>query len=211
VRWTFGAEPLPQACRAAALMRRVTALILALEHEEADVDRLIAELQEVEGALSRRVPPDPAPRVGAAASGDGRVYLDHSRDVGAYNPCFPEYDIAVDGDRAHGSVIFPVPYEGPPGTVHGGFLAVFLDCIVQHHNCDVGVAGKTMSLALRYRRPVPLLTTLSFTIERSVGDGRIHSVATLLVHEQVLCQAEADAIAGDRAALPQVSPRRAFS
>jgi hypothetical protein len=207
-RWTFGVEPLNQTARVAAAMRRVTSLVLALEHEEADVDRLVAELQEVEEALGRLVPPHPAPRVGTAAKGDGRVYLDHARDIGRYNACFPEYDMEVEGDRARGSVTFPVAYEGPPGLVHGGFLAVFVDCVVQHHNCDVGVAGKTTSLALRYRRPVPLLTMLAFTIDRAAADDRIHSAITVSAAERVLCEAEVDAIAGDRAALPEVSPRR---
>jgi hypothetical protein len=206
-RWTFGVEPLPQAVRAAPLLRRVTALVLALEHEVDDVDHLIAELQGAEEALSRLVPVDPTPRIGAAASGPGRVYLDHARDIGAFNPCFPEYEIRVDGDRAHGSVTFPAAYEGPPGIVHGGFLAVFVDCVVQHHNCDVGVAGKTTSLALRYRRPVPLSTTLAFTIDRAVADGRIGSTVQLSADERLLCTAEVDAIAGDRATLPEVSPR----
>ena len=122
--------------------------LLALEHEEPDVER-----PDRRPAAPRRhrscgrVPPAIRHRGSVTRPyGDGRVYLDHARDIGAYNPCFPEYDIAVDGDRAHGTVTFPVPYEGPPGIVHGGFLAVFFDCVVQHHNCDVGVAGKTTSL-----------------------------------------------------------------
>jgi hypothetical protein len=136
------------------------------------------------------------------------VYLDHARDIGAFDPCFPEYEITVDGTRATGTVIFPVAYEGPPGIVHGGFLALFFDCVVQHHNCDVGVAGKTTGLSLRYRRPAPLLTTMTFTVERDAGEGRIRSTGTLLLDDRVVCEADVDAIAGDRAALPEVSPRR---
>jgi hypothetical protein len=207
-RWTFGAEPLAQTERAADLLRRVTGLVQALEFEEPAVDDLMQSLAEAGTALELLVPSDPSPRVGAAASGDGRVYLDHARDIGAFNPCFPSYEIEVEEDHAHGTVTFPIAYEGPPGLVHGGFLAVFFDCVVQHHNCDVGTAGKTTSLALRYRRPVPLLTTLQFTVERSTADGRIHSVASLLAGERMLCEAEIDAVAGDRAALPEVSPRR---
>ena len=101
------------------------------------------------------------------------MYLDHARDVGAYNPCFPEYELTVDGRRATGTVTFPIAYEGPPGVVHGGFLALFFDCVVQHHNCDVGVAGKTTSLAIRYRRPTPLLTPLTVR-DRPAGGGRPH-------------------------------------
>ena len=206
--WTFGVAPLPQTTQAAALLRRVSGLLLAAEAEDPAVDQLIADLSRAEAALAARVPGDPGPRVGPAAGGHGRVYLDHARDIGAYNACFPEYEIAVDGDRATGSVTFPLAYEGPPGVVHGGFLAVFFDCVVQHHNCDVGVAGKTSSLALRYRRPAPLLTPITFSIERIAGDGRIHSVAMLQLGTKTLCEADVDAIAGNRANLPEVSPRR---
>ena len=206
--WTFGNEPLAQTATAADLLRRVTGRLLALEGDEPEVERLIAELRRVDDALAARVPGDPTPRVGGGASSDGRAYVDHARDIGAYNPCFPLYDIAVDGDRASGTVEFPLPYEGPPGIVHGGFLGVFFDCAVQHHNCDVGVAGKTTSMALRYRRPAPLLTPLAFTIERSAADGRIRSTGRLLDGERLLCEAEVDAVAGDRAALPEVSTRR---
>src|SRR5271168_3093031 len=99
--------------RAAAVLRRVTSLTLALEEQDEEVERLIGDLERYETALRRRVPADDAPRVGDAVSGRGRVYLDHAFDVGAYNPCFPEYAIEVDGDRAQGSVTFPIAYEGP--------------------------------------------------------------------------------------------------
>ena len=203
--WTFGVEPLPQTTRAAALLRRVTGLLVAAEREEPEVDRLIADLRRAEASLVDHVPADAPPRVGGA---DGRVYVDHARDVGAYNPCFPEYEIAVDGDPATGTVTFPVAYEGPPGVVHGGFLGLFFDCVVQHHNCDVGVAGKTTSMAVRYKRPTPLLTTLSFSIDRQATEDRIRSTAQLVHGGKVCCEAEVDAIAGSRANLPEVSPRR---
>ena len=207
-RWSFGVEPLPQTEEVAARLRRVTGLVLAAEGDDPAVAQLIADLERAEAALTPRAPAGAPPRIGAAADGDGRVYLDHARGIGAYNPCFPEYELAVDGDRATGTVTFPIPYEGPPGIVHGGFLAVFLDCAVQHHNCDVGRAGKTTSLTLRFRRPTPLLTPLTFTIERRVDGDRIRSTAYLLLDERVLCEADVDAIAGDLDGLPAVSPRR---
>jgi hypothetical protein len=206
--WTFGVEPSEQTMDVAARMRRVTNLLLACEADEPAVDRLIAELERTEAALAARVPTDPAPRIGDNADSDGRVYLDHARHIGAYNPCFPEYDIVVDGEHATGTVAFPIAYEGPPGIVHGGFLALFFDCAVQHHNCDVGVAGKTTSLAIRYRRPAPLLRTLGFAIERVAAEGRIRSTGQLLDVDRLLCEVDVDAIAGDLSALPPVSPRR---
>jgi len=183
-------------------------LAMALESEETLVDDITSTLAEAEGRLDSLSPASLTPRVGQLASSDGRVYLDHSRDIGAYNPCFPVYVITVDGDRASGNVEFPLVYEGPPGVVHGGFLAVFFDSVIQHHNCDVGVAGKTTSLSLRYLRPTPLLSVLDFTIDRSVESDRITSAARLVSGGVVLCEAQMTAVASDRSNLPEVSPRR---
>jgi hypothetical protein len=148
------------------------------------------------------------PRLGPDAPEPGRPYVDHSRDVGAYNPCFPEYSISVEGAVAHGAVTFPIVYEGPPGVVHGGVLATFADCVVQHHNCDVGVAGRTTSLLVEYRRPVPLAVPLSFTIERATDGRRITSRLQIQRDGEVLCDATVEAVAGDRADLPFVPPRQ---
>jgi hypothetical protein len=210
-RWTFGVEPLEQTKEVAARLRRVTSLLLACEADEPVVAQLIDELERLEAALAKRVPADTVPRIGSMVDGDGRVYLDHARYIGAYDPCFPEYDIALEGEHAAGTVSFPIAYEGPPGVVHGGFLAVFFDCAVQHHNCDVGVAGKTTSLDIHYRRPAPLLRTLAFTIDRVAADSRIRSTGQLFHDERLLCEVRVDAIAGDRDALPEVSPRRGRS
>ena len=103
---------------------------------------------------------------------------------------------------------FPLAFEGPPGVVHGGVLATFFDCVIQHHNCDVGVAGKTSSLHVEYRRPTPVLTALDFVVERAVDDRRITSQARVQHGEKLLCSATMEAVAGQRANLPSVSPRR---
>ena len=205
--WVFGEAPLGQTEGAAERLRRVIGLLLAAEGDIPAVDRLLTVLDDVEADLAPTVPADREPRVGPAADGDGRVYLDHGRDVGAYNPCFPSYDLSVDGPTATGTVTFPIAYEGPAGYVHGGFLALFADCIAQHHNCEAGVAGKTVSLTMRYRRPAPLRTPLTVDAERRIDDGRIHSTVRLRDGERLLCEASVEAVAGDRSAMPEVSPR----
>jgi acyl-coenzyme A thioesterase PaaI-like protein len=208
VRWSFGVEPLPQMRELASLVRRVVSLVLSLETPHAALDRLAAELRTAEGALARAVPSSPLPRVGANATGDGRAYIDHARDIGAFDPFFPEYELHVDGDRATGTVTFPLAYEGPPGLVHGGFLAVFFDSVLQHHSCDAGVAGKTTSLTVDYKRPTPLLTALAFELERSHQERRIHATGRITLDGVVLCEARMSAVAGDRSRLPEVSARR---
>jgi hypothetical protein len=206
--WRFGVEPLGQTSILASLMRTVAGLAISMEHETPALGRLIEDLRAAERALSEQAPSDPAPRLGRRATSGQRVYLDHSKDIGSYNPCFPEYTIKVRGDRATGTVAFPLAYEGPPGMVHGGFLAVFFDCVIQDQNCELGQTGKTASLRVSYHRPTPLLKALEFEIDRSSAGRRIRSDARLLLDGVTLCTATMDAALGDRAALPAVWPRR---
>lgn len=207
-RWIFGEAALPETRELAAAMRDLASAALALEHPADEIRRITAEMQAAEKRLRSLLPDDLRPRVGEPVDDNRRVYLDHSRDIGTYNACFPLYQLTCADDRAEGSVTFPIVYEGPPGIAHGGFVAVLFDCVLQQLNCDLGLAGKTATLSLRFRRPTPLLKPLRITAARQVRDNRIHSEAQLLDGTELLCQAEMTSVAGNRDALPHVSPRR---
>jgi hypothetical protein len=192
----FGETPLAQTVAAAGAMRRLSSLLLALEHPHPTVDAILAQISDWEGELRAAVPADIAPRIGADDDGHRRVYLDHATDIGAFNPCFPEYRFDhLDGEIASGRVTFPLVYEGPPGLVHGGFLAVFFDCVMQHQNCVAGLSGKTRSLHVTFRRPTPVLTELRFDIARSEVDRGITSTARVLLDDEVLCIGEVNTLA----------------
>jgi hypothetical protein len=192
----FGEAPLAQTVTAAGAIRRLGELLLSLEHAHPTVDAIVAQIGEWERELSAAVPPDSTPRIGVDEAGARRVYLDHATDIGAFNPCFPEYHFdRLDGEIASGRVAFPLVYEGPPGLVHGGFLAVFFDCIIQHQNCVVGLSGKTRSLQVTFRRPTPVLSELRFDISRSRVERGITSTARLLLDEEVLCFGEVTTLA----------------
>jgi hypothetical protein len=191
----FGEAPLAQTVAAAGAIRRLASLLLSLEHPHPAVDEMLAKFAEWETELIAAAPADTALRMnGEAAS--GRVYLNHATDIGAYNPCFPEYRFeGLEEERAAGRVSFPLVYEGPPGLVHGGFLAVFFDCVIQHHNCATGRSGKTRSLGVTFRRPTPVSTELGFDISRSRTERGIVSTARLLDGDQVLCTGEVSTLA----------------
>ena len=97
--WVFGNQPLPQTLALAPILRRLSERSLSLEQEDEGVARSIEELSATERALAQRGPGDPTPRIGPSPRADQRVYLDHGRDIGKYNPCFPEYEIRVEGER----------------------------------------------------------------------------------------------------------------
>jgi hypothetical protein len=192
----FGEAPLAQTVAAAGAMRRISSLLLSLEHPHPTVEAMLAKFAEWESELAAAAPADDAPRIGEVPDDPRRVYLNHATDIGAYNPCFPEYRFDhLDAEKASGSVCFPLAYEGPPGLVHGGFLGVFFDCVIQHHSCVTGLSGKTRSLAVTFRRPTPLLTELRFDIARSQAERGVLSTARLLLDDEVLCTGEVNTLA----------------
>lgn len=192
----FGEAPLAQTVAAAGAMRRLSSLLLSLEHPHPTVDAMLAKFAEWERELVPAAAPDPAPRIGEIPGDRRRVYLNHATDIGAYNPSFPEYRFEqLDAEKAGGVVCFPLVYEGPPGLVHGGFLGVFFDCVIQHHNCVTGLSGKTRSLLVNFRRPTPVLTELRFDIDRSQVERGIASTARLLLGDEVLCTGEVTTLA----------------
>jgi hypothetical protein len=207
----YGEQPLAQTVAAAGALRRLTELLLSLEHEHPTVDAMLAQFADWERELAPAVPPDLTPRIGDGGE-EKRVYLDHAFDVGAYNPCFPEYAFDhLDRETASGRVTFPVVYEGPPGLVNGGFLAVFFDCITQHQSCAAARTGKTRSLTVTFRRPTPVLTELRFEIERLEEQGRVTSTARLTLGDEVLCIGELKTVANspDKLSGFQFGKRRA--
>ncbi|MFE6862190.1 PaaI family thioesterase [Nocardia sp. NPDC057668] len=191
----FGAEPLAETVAAASVLRRLTGLLLAQERPHAGMDAMLATLAEWERDLRATAPGDDRPRIGDEADDTRRIYLGHAFDIGAYNPVFPEYEFdRIEDGTACGRVTFPLAYEGPPGLVHGGFIAVFVDCATQHQNCAVGLSGKTRSMTVTYRHPTPLLTELRFEIERSVGERGVDSTLRLHRGDELLCVGEVSAV-----------------
>jgi hypothetical protein len=192
----FGEAPLAQTVAVAGALRRISSLLLSLEHAHPTVDAMLTKFSEWETELAAAAPADNAPRIGEVPDDPRRVYLNHATDIGAYNPCFPEYRFDhLDAEKAGGTVCFPLVYEGPPGLVHGGFLGVFFDCVIQHHSCVTGLSGKTRSLAVAFRRPTPLLTELRFDIVRSQSERGVCATARVLLDGEVLCTGEVDTLA----------------
>lgn len=208
--WVFGEPPLPKVVELADALRDLTDTVQSLERSSPELEALVQTVRDAQQQLAQQAPADLRPRVGVDPSPERRVYVDHGYAVGDYNPCFPRYTLELDDDGgAFGTVEFPISYEGPPGLVHGGFLAVFFDCVLQELNCALGLAGKTAELALRFRRPTPLLTLLTYRAERVVDDRRITAHAELFLGDDLLCEAHMNAAKGDITALPATSPRRA--
>jgi len=131
---------------------------------EAEVSRLREQVDAISARLAEHVRIDPTPRLRTETANGVRPYYVQGALVGDHNPLVPIFETEhVDGVTA-GKVRFEAGFEGPPGCVHGGFVALFFDQVLGYHNVVQGVAAMTATLEVRYRRPTPVLTDLSFEV-----------------------------------------------
>lgn len=88
----------------------------------------------------------------------GGLTLNHGNAVvGMRNPIAPPVHIHRGGD-GHTWADFHLNalYEGPPGLVHGGVVALILDQMLGECAADGGGPGMTGTLSIRYQRPTHL-------------------------------------------------------
>lgn len=91
---------------------------------------------------------------------------------GVSNPLSPGLNMWVDGEVAHASVSFGWAYEGPPGHVHGGFVAAIFDQFLGMAQTLGKNPGMTGTLGVRYMRPTPLNTELKLEARITRQEGR---------------------------------------
>src|SRR5215472_11376484 len=162
-----------QAQRLAGAMRRVIDHLVQVAAPEDDLSAA-ADARE---RYAKRLSKYPISRsyegfAESANAGDPHAFFDHSPLIGIANPLAPPVRLAVLGEKVEGRVTFGVPYEGPPGHVHGGFLAAAFDEVLGMAQSLTGNPGMTGTLTIRYRRPTPLLTELVFEAWVDRVDGR---------------------------------------
>jgi len=109
----------------------------------------------------------------SANAGDVGAFFDQSPMIGLANPLAPPIKIGRAGPlSAIATVTFGVAYEGPPGCVHGGFVAAAFDEVLGYVQSLGGNPGMTARLTIHYRNPTPLQTELVFEGELVKTEGR---------------------------------------
>jgi acyl-coenzyme A thioesterase PaaI-like protein len=114
-------------------------------------------------------------------------FFDHSPLSGKANPLAPPMDLEVIDGVVHGRVRFGAAYEGPPGCVHGGFVAAVFDEILGMANSLSGEPGMTGTLSVKYRKPTPLRVELRLEATLDRVDGRKRWCSARLHAGDVLC------------------------
>lgn len=143
------------------LSDKVRALIGAVTSNDASAEAFAEATQHLERAMSAL---DDAPkRPGLLANTRDlglKRFIAVAQELnplyGLCNPLAPPLEMWRTADRAFGRVQMGAVYEGPPGHVHGGYLAAILDQFLGFAQTLSGMSGMTGKLELRYVRPTPL-------------------------------------------------------
>lgn len=140
----------------AAATRRLM-LAAATTHVEAHELRTArARMDELTATLGRRTRPR-ALRAPFDAPGRAReVGPEVAWPVFRFNPQALPLAIRFDGDAAYATTVPNALYEGPPESVHGGYLAHLMDCMLGTLVQATGRRSVTGTLDLRYHARTPL-------------------------------------------------------
>jgi acyl-coenzyme A thioesterase PaaI-like protein len=165
--------------------RALLEAVLAADHVgDADLRTATTMIEALTAGLREGSPPPEAlPRPAERRRyGD---YLPRSLLTGLVHPVSPAAWTFADGVLDVRAVLSQL-YEGPPGYVHGGFVALAFDELFGMVNVLNGLGGLTGRLSVRYRRPTPLGEELRMTgwIEEHAGRrirtrGTIHTSTAL--------------------------------
>jgi acyl-coenzyme A thioesterase PaaI-like protein len=146
-----------------------TLIDAAMTAEDVDGETLVDVAHEVE-QLAFRIggTREPGPGYRPRSHGD---YLPRSPIVGEASPLSPRLDWEEVEGAVVGRGVFGAAYEGPPGFVHGGWIACAFDEMLGIANIAAGHPGMTGRLTIHYRRPTPLFQELRFRawVERTEG------------------------------------------
>jgi acyl-coenzyme A thioesterase PaaI-like protein len=187
--------------RLAAAMRQVISRLVEIEAPEAELAAAADGLEKYAARLAQH--PRPNRYEGwseTSNSGDVGSFFDHSPLIGLANPLSPPMVLRArdDGRTVDGSVNFGSAYEGPPGCVHGGYIAAAFDELLGFANSLSGTPGMTGTLTVRYRRPTPLHTELRFEGRYLRSEGRkIFTEGDLFAADALCAQAEGLFVAVD--------------
>lgn len=145
----------------------------------------------------------------AANAGEPFAFFDHSPLLGRANPLAPPIELWREADAMRGRVTFGAAYEGPPGCVHGGFIAAAFDEVLGATQSLSGAPGMTGRLTVHYRSPTPLHTELRFEGRlESVTGRKILTTGSLWAGEVLCAEAEGLFISVDFSKFVELKAKR---
>jgi acyl-coenzyme A thioesterase PaaI-like protein len=136
-----------------------------------ELDALTAQLEALGQQISTL--PTLEPKGGmATAGGDDAVLAERSGFSGRSNALAPPMTISVEGEITKAFATWTAAYEGPPGCVHGGYVAAAFDDLLGCAQMASGIAGFTGTLTVRMVSPTPLFERIDYEAGVDRVEGR---------------------------------------
>lgn len=172
---------------AAATRRLLDTIVTLSDVSDEEIEAATTAL----GDVTRRLGSDVRPTGPGYRPGLPYDRLPRSPFVGEESPISPPATWERRGEHLHVRVTFGVLYEGPPGYVHGGFIAMAFDELLGLTNVQLGQPGMTGTLRVKYRHPTPLYreVQLESWVERMEG-RRVITRGVLRDGDTVCAEAE---------------------
>jgi acyl-coenzyme A thioesterase PaaI-like protein len=143
------------------------------------------------------------------AGRDPHAFFDHSPMLGRANPLAPPLELWAEDEVMRGRATFGAAYEGPPGCVHGGYIAAAFDEVLGATQSFGGRPGMTGRLTIHYRSPTPLRTELRFEARVVDVSGRkTLTHGTLHAGDRLCAEAEGLFISIDIVKMAQLRAER---
>lgn len=147
--------------------------LVATEAPDEVLEQIATEVREAAAHLDGHEQTDHFGFSEAANAGDAHEPLfDQSPLIGLANPLAPPLTLYEEGDEIVAGAVFGLAYEGPPGCVHGGYVAAAFDEVLGATQSLSGAPGMTGTLEIRYESPTPLHTEVRFESRIAKVEGR---------------------------------------
>jgi len=178
--------PSPERQELGEALRRLLDAAVQTGAEPAVLSAAAAAIDEVTARLA-------GPVVRPDFSTEPGSYRSHMSLVGGLShPIAPQLDIAVHEHGGAGEVVVGKLFEGGPGLVHGGVVALLIDHAMGCVAARPDRPAMTVRLALRYLRPTPLGVPLTVSVSLDQVAGRqLHLSATIAARGDITVEAEA--------------------
>jgi acyl-coenzyme A thioesterase PaaI-like protein len=188
--------------RLASAMRAVVESLIATGAPTPLVTEAADDLERIATRFAG-IPHDPqyeGYRETANVGDDPHASFELSPFIGRANPLSPPITLRQEAEVVIGEVAFGSAYEGPPGCVHGGYVAAAFDELLGATQSLSGAPGMTGTLTVRYRSPTPLHEPLVMRgWLREVEGRKIFAEGTLHAGDRLCAEAEGIFISIDAA------------
>jgi acyl-coenzyme A thioesterase PaaI-like protein len=179
-------------------VRLAESLRRALQHAATSTapDATVARAADLIEEAVRILEPGPHGR-GYHGSAEGSVggvphgFTSHSPVTGPLNAVASVVSLSSTDTEVVADVVYGDAYEGPPGHLHGGFVAAIFDEVLGFAQALSGAPGMTGRLEITYRSPTPLHTPLRVAGRFEKIEGRkIFTTGTIHAGDRLCAEAK---------------------